>query len=48
MQTVTNEKKKTYIVDNLVQFRPKRDIKPQLNWIYKEQCDCLVIRLDIS
>ena len=28
MQTVTNEKKKTHIVDNLVQSRPKTDIKP--------------------
>ena len=27
MQTVTNEKKKTHMVENLVQSRPKRNIK---------------------
>ena len=35
-------------IDNLMQSRPKRDIKPQLNWIYKEYCEYLVIRLDIT
>ena len=35
-------------IDNLAQSRPKRDIKPQLNWIYKEHCDYLAIRLHIT
>ena len=35
-------------IDNLAQSRLKRDIKPQLNWIYKEHCDYLAIRLDTT
>ena len=30
MQTVKNESKKPNVSDNLVQSRPKRDIKPQI------------------
>ena len=46
MQTV--KPLKSQKIDNLAQSRPKRDIKPQLNWIYKEQYDDLVIRLEIT
>ena len=31
MQTFKNESKRSHISDNLVQSRPKRDIKPQIN-----------------
>ena len=30
MQTVKNESKKPHIIENLVQSRPKRDIKPSI------------------
>ena len=48
MWTVKSETKKPHNIDHLVQSRPKRDIKPILNWIYKEQCDYLAIRLYIT
>ena len=40
--------KKSNNTDNLAQSRPKRAIKPKINWIYKELCNYLVIRLDIT
>ena len=45
MWTVKNESKKPHISDNLDQ---RGTLSPQLNWIYKEQCNYLVIRLDIT
>ena len=48
MWTVKNESKKPHIIDNLVQSRPKKDIKPLFNWFYEEQCNYLAIRLDIT
>ena len=47
MQTVKTLNSKCKI-DNLVQSRLKRDINPKLNWIYKEYCNHLAIRLDIT
>ena len=48
MQTVKNVHKKSHIIDNVVQSRPQRTLSSQLNWIYKEQYDYIMIRLDIT
>ena len=45
MQTVKSLSKKSHKIDNLDQ---KRTLSLQLNWIYKKQCNYLLIRLDIT
>ena len=37
---------KSHKIHNLAQSRPNGTLSSQLSWIYKEQCDYLVIRLD--
>ena len=48
MQTVKTLNSKSQKIGNLAQSRPKRTLRPQLNWIYKKKCDYLALSWDIS
>ena len=45
MQTVKNVNKKSHITNNLDQIGT---LSPELNWVYEEQYNYLMIRLDIT
>ena len=48
MWTVKSFSTKSQKTDILAQSRPRGTFSPKLNWIYKEQCNYLVIRLDLT